>query len=56
MNTLEEYRQDQNRGFVVALGARLIGLDLARKIGREWLRTPYEGGRHDRRIAKLDPT
>lgn len=39
---------------VLALGARLTGPDLAWDIVQEWLRTPYEGGRHDQRIAKMD--
>lgn len=46
--------RQHNDANVLALGARLIGLDLAREIVHEWLRTPYEGGRHDQRIAKLD--
>ncbi len=43
-----------NNANVLALGARLIGPDLAWEIVEEWLRTPYEGGRHDQRIAKMD--
>lgn len=43
-----------NDANVLALGARLIGPDLAWEIVQEWLKTPYEGGRHDQRIAKLD--
>lgn len=43
-----------NNANVLALGARLTGSDLAWEIVQEWLRTPYEGGRHDARIAKLD--
>jgi ribose 5-phosphate isomerase B len=43
-----------NNANILALGARLIGPDLAWDIVQEWLRTPYEGGRHDQRIAKMD--
>jgi ribose 5-phosphate isomerase B len=43
-----------NNANILALGARLIGPDLAWEIVEEWLRTSYEGGRHDRRIAKMD--
>lgn len=43
-----------NNANVLALGARVLGADLAWDIVQEWLRTPYEGGRHDARIAKMD--
>lgn len=43
-----------NNANVLAVGARLIGPDLAWEILNEWLGTPYEGGRHDQRIAKMD--
>lgn len=43
-----------NNANVLALGARLLGEDLAWEIVQAWIRTPYEGGRHDARIAKLD--
>ena len=46
--------RQHNNANVLALGARLIGPDLAWAIVEEWLKTPYEGGRHDQRIAKLD--
>lgn len=42
-----------NDANVLALGARIIGPELAREVVRVWLATPYEGGRHDRRLAKL---
>lgn len=44
-----------NDANVLALGARLIGEEVALDILGAFLSTPYEGGRHDRRIAKLDP-
>jgi ribose 5-phosphate isomerase B len=44
-----------NDANVIALGARLIGVDLALDILRVFLATPYEGGRHDLRLAKLAP-
>lgn len=42
-----------NDANVLALGARLIGEEVALDILHHFLTTPYEGGRHDRRIAKL---
>jgi len=42
-----------NDANVLALGARLIGEEAALDILRVFLSTPYEGGRHDLRLAKL---
>ncbi|MFQ3623342.1 MAG: ribose 5-phosphate isomerase B [Acetobacteraceae bacterium] len=44
-----------NDANVLALGARMTGLEPARDALRAFLATPYDGGRHDRRVAKLDP-
>lgn len=42
-----------NDANVLALGARLIGPEVARDCLEVFLTTPYEGGRHDRRLAKF---
>jgi ribose 5-phosphate isomerase B len=44
-----------NNANVLALGARITGEEVALDILGAFLSTPYEGGRHDRRIAKLNP-
>jgi ribose 5-phosphate isomerase B len=44
-----------NDANVLALGARIIGEEVALDILGAFLSTPYEGGRHDRRLAKLTP-
>jgi ribose 5-phosphate isomerase B len=44
-----------NNANVIALGARIIGEEVALDILRTFLSTPYEGGRHDKRLAKLNP-
>jgi ribose 5-phosphate isomerase B len=44
-----------NNANVLALGARIIGEEVALDILGAFLSTPYEGGRHDRRLAKLNP-
>jgi ribose 5-phosphate isomerase B len=44
-----------NDANVIALGARLVGEAAALEILRAFLATPYEGGRHDQRLAKLAP-
>jgi ribose 5-phosphate isomerase B len=43
-----------NDANVLALGARIIGEEVALDILGAFLSTPYEGGRHDRRLAKLN--
>jgi ribose 5-phosphate isomerase B len=43
-----------NDANVLALGARVVGEEVALDILGAFLSTPYEGGRHDRRIEKLN--
>jgi ribose 5-phosphate isomerase B len=38
---------------ILALGAQITGKGLAAEIVRVWLETPFEGGRHQRRIDKI---
>jgi ribose 5-phosphate isomerase B len=38
---------------VLCLSAEMIGADVQEKILRTWLVTPFEGGRHARRVAKI---
>src|SRR5579875_3638607 len=42
-----------NEANVLALGARLIGEDVAKDCLRAFLETEFEGGRHARRVAKM---
>ena len=44
-----------NDANIACFGARLTGEDVALDALRTFLATPFEGGRHDRRIAKLTP-
>jgi len=46
--------RQHNNGNVLALGERMITLEVAREIVRVWLTTPFEGGRHQRRIDLID--
>ncbi len=39
---------------VLVLGGRMIGKDLAKEIVRTWLETPFAGGRHQRRLEKIE--
>ncbi len=42
-----------NNANILALGGRVVGPDLATEITKIWLETPFEGGRHQRRIDKI---
>ncbi|MFN7960378.1 MAG: ribose 5-phosphate isomerase B [Thermoanaerobaculia bacterium] len=42
-----------NDANVLALGSRLIGQGLAEEIAETFLSTPFEGGRHARRVGKI---
>lgn len=42
-----------NNTNMLALGSRVVGEDLARMIVSIWLDTPFEGGRHQRRVEQL---
>ncbi len=45
--------REHNDTNVLALGARLIGIETARDCVDQFLATPFAGGRHQRRIDKL---
>ena len=46
--------REHNDANVIALGARLIGLDMAKSWLTAFLATEFAGGRHGRRVEKLD--
>lgn len=55
MNTyMAEMSRAHNDANVLVLGARLIDADTASDILSVWLKTPFEGGRHLRRIQKIE--
>jgi ribose 5-phosphate isomerase B len=43
-----------NDSNILVLGGRVIGDILAMEIVRVWLETPFDGGRHQRRLEKFD--
>ena len=45
--------REHNDANVVAFGARLIGVEVAREALKVFLATKFEGGRHAGRVAKL---
>jgi ribose 5-phosphate isomerase B len=46
--------RQHNDANVLSIGQRMIPEDLALEIVRVWLETPFEGGRHAKRVAQLD--
>lgn len=53
--TMARLSRAHNDANVLVLAARLLGSELVDEIVQMWLNTPFEGGRHARRIAKLGP-
>jgi ribose 5-phosphate isomerase B len=45
--------RQHNDANVLALGGRVIGIETAKDCLTAFLNTPFEGGRHARRVAKL---
>jgi ribose 5-phosphate isomerase B len=45
--------RQHNDANVVVFGARLIGIEVARAALKVFLSTSFEGGRHEKRVAKL---
>lgn len=45
--------KEHNNANMLALGARVIGPDLAVEILSAWLKAEFQGGRHERRINKI---
>lgn len=46
--------RQHNDANMISLGERMMPLETALEIVRVWLDTPFEGGRHVRRIQQLD--
>ena len=46
--------RQHNDANVLSIGERMISEELALKIVRIWLETPFEGGRHTKRIEQLN--
>jgi len=51
---LAELSRRHNDANILCLGARVIGTGMAEKIVEKWFSTPFEGGRHARRINKIE--
>lgn len=48
-----EMSRRHNNSNVLCLGGRVLGNELAKAIVKKWIETPFDGGRHERRISKI---
>lgn len=51
--TSAKLSRQHNDANVIALGARLVGIEIAKDCVQMFLDTPFEGGRHQKRVDKL---
>ena len=49
-----EMSRRHNDSNVLCMGGRVIGPGLALEMVKVWLSTPFEGGRHTRRLCQID--
>jgi len=52
--TTARLARQHNDANVISIGQRVVGVEAARDAVRVFLSTDFEGGRHERRIAKLE--
>lgn len=48
-----EMSRRHNNANILCLAADMLSEDMIRRVVEVWLRTEYEGGRHDRRLKKI---
>lgn len=46
--------KEHNNTNILAFGSRVVGLDLAKMIVKEWLEAEFEGGRHGNRVNMIE--
>ena len=46
--------KEHNNANILALGARVVGPELAKMIVENWLTAEFQGGRHAERVALID--
>jgi ribose 5-phosphate isomerase B len=52
--TTARLARQHNDANVLSVGQRVVGLETARELLRVFMTTEFEGGRHSRRIAKIE--
>lgn len=45
--------KQHNNSNIIAFGARVVGIDLAKMIVKEWIEAKFEGGRHLKRVELI---
>ena len=53
--TTARLAREHNDANMISIGQRVVGTEEARDLVRVFLTTGFEGGRHARRIAKIEP-
>lgn len=53
-NLSAEMARRHNDANVLSLGQRMIDEDALNEIVKTWIETPFDGGRHERRIQKIE--
>lgn len=48
------FSREHTNANIIVIGGRIVGKDLAKEIVRIWLETPFLGGRHQRRLDKIE--
>ena len=46
--------REHNDSNILVIGGRVVGKELAKEIARVWLNTSFAGGRHQRRLEKIE--
>jgi ribose 5-phosphate isomerase B len=46
--------REHNDSNILVVGGRIVGRELAKEIVKVWLDTPFVGGRHKRRLEKIE--
>ena len=49
-----ELSRRHNNANVLSIGERMISIEVALRLLDVWLKTPFDGGRHARRVQELD--
>jgi ribose 5-phosphate isomerase B len=49
-----QFSRAHNDANILVIGGRIVGKELAKEIVKVWLETPFAGGRHQRRLEKIE--